>query len=88
LEHLLGLVVFLILGTQFIDNLAGLNGRVVLVAVLSLTLVRMLPVAIAMLGTRLRRETVLYLGWFGPRGLASIVLGTLVFCQGSYFRSV
>ncbi len=44
-------------------------------AVLSLTLVRMVPVAIAMTGTRLSSATLLFMGWFGPRGLASIVLG-------------
>ncbi len=44
-------------------------------APLSLTLVRMLPVALALLGTRLTRASVLFIGWFGPRGLASIVLG-------------
>jgi len=49
-------------------------------AVLSLTLVRMIPVAIALLGTRLSAATVLFMGWFGPRGLASIVLG-LVFLE-------
>jgi len=49
-------------------------------AVLSLTLIRMLPVAIALIGTRLSAATVLFMGWFGPRGLASIVLG-LVFLE-------
>ena len=49
--------------------------RHVLYAVLSLTVVRMLPVAIALIGTRLCQATVLFMGWFGPRGLASIVLG-------------
>ncbi len=49
-------------------------------AVLSLTVVRMFPVAIALLGTRLNAATVLFMGWFGPRGLASIVLG-LVFLE-------
>jgi NhaP-type Na+/H+ or K+/H+ antiporter len=44
-------------------------------AVLSLTLVRMVPVAVALIGTRLHRTSVLFMGWFGPRGLASIVLG-------------
>ncbi|MCC7327602.1 MAG: cation:proton antiporter [Burkholderiales bacterium] len=48
---------------------------VVLYAVLSLTLIRMVPVAIALRGTGLSRATVLFMGWFGPRGLASIVLG-------------
>jgi NhaP-type Na+/H+ or K+/H+ antiporter len=47
-------------------------------ALLSLTVVRMLPVAIATLGTRSSPATVAYLGWFGPRGLASIVFAVLV----------
>jgi sodium/hydrogen antiporter len=47
-------------------------------AVLSLTLVRLVPVAIAMLGSKARAPTVLFLGWFGPRGLASIVFGVVV----------
>ncbi len=47
-------------------------------AVLSLTLIRMLPVAIALIGTRLSAATVLFMGWFGPRGLASIVLGLVL----------
>ncbi len=42
-------------------------------AVLSLTVLRMVPVAIALLGERYRPVTVLFIGWFGPRGLASIV---------------
>ncbi|MDO9161002.1 MAG: cation:proton antiporter, partial [Methylococcaceae bacterium] len=46
-----------------------------LYAGLSLTLVRMVPVAIALAGTGLSRATILFMGWFGPRGLASIVLG-------------
>jgi len=51
-----------------------------LYALLSLTVVRMIPVAIALIGTRLSAATVLFMGWFGPRGLASIVLG-LVFLE-------
>ncbi len=43
-------------------------------AALSLTVIRMLPVAVALLGTGLSRATVVFMGWFGPRGLASIVL--------------
>ena len=46
-----------------------------LYALASLTLVRMLPVALALRGTGLSRASVLFVGWFGPRGLASIVLG-------------
>lgn len=57
-------------------------GLVVLIyAVLSLTLIRILPVAIALTGTHLSRPTVLFMGWFGPRGLASIVLA-LVYLEG------
>jgi NhaP-type Na+/H+ or K+/H+ antiporter len=44
-------------------------------AILSLTIVRMLPVAVSLTGSGLSRATVAFMGWFGPRGLASIVLG-------------
>jgi NhaP-type Na+/H+ or K+/H+ antiporter len=50
----------------------------VVFAVLTLTVLRMAPVAVALLGLRLDRRTVAYLGWFGPRGLASIVFALLV----------
>lgn len=52
-----------------------LSWTVVAYAVLSLTVVRMLPVALALLGTGTRPPTVAFIGWFGPRGLASIVFG-------------
>jgi NhaP-type Na+/H+ or K+/H+ antiporter len=51
----------------------------VVYALLSLTVVRMIPLAIALLGTGLDRGTVLFLGWFGPRGLASLVFALLAF---------
>jgi NhaP-type Na+/H+ or K+/H+ antiporter len=44
----------------------------------------MLPVAIALIGTRLSRATVLFMGWFGPRGLASIVLGLVYLEQHTH----
>jgi NhaP-type Na+/H+ or K+/H+ antiporter len=47
-------------------------------AVLSLTVVRMVPVAVSMIGTPLRLPTLLYMGWFGPRGLASLVFAAIV----------
>ena len=56
----------------------------VLYAVLSLTLVRMLPVGIALIGSRLSMGTVLFMGWFGPRGLASIVLGLVYLEQDAH----
>jgi NhaP-type Na+/H+ or K+/H+ antiporter len=51
-------------------------------AVLSLTLVRLIPVAAAMLGTGARGPTVAFLGWFGPRGAASIVFALLLLEEG------
>jgi sodium/hydrogen antiporter len=55
-----------------------LSWQIALYAFLSLTLIRMLPVAASLLGTYLRGVSVLFAGWFGPRGLASIVLGLIV----------
>lgn len=46
-------------------------------AVLSLTLLRMIPVALALAGTHLTLRTVLFIGWFGPRGLASVVFALI-----------
>ncbi len=54
-----------------------LDATAIVYAVLSLTLVRMVPVAISLVGTHLRFDTVALMGWFGPRGLASVVF-TLV----------
>ena len=51
--------------------------QIVAYAALSLTLVRMVPVAIAMLGTGAQLPTVAFMGWFGPRGLASIVFALI-----------
>ena len=48
-----------------------------LYAILSLTVVRMLPVALSLIGTNFAAGTVLFMGWFGPRGLASVVLGLI-----------
>jgi NhaP-type Na+/H+ or K+/H+ antiporter len=73
--QLLNLAVFFLFGMLVARDWAALDARVVLYALLSLTVVRMLPVAIALLGTGLHRSTVVFMGWFGPRGLASIVLG-------------
>ncbi|MGP0030301.1 MAG: cation:proton antiporter [Acidimicrobiales bacterium] len=48
-------------------------------AALSLTVIRMVPVALALVGTRLGTATVAFIGWFGPRGLASVVFALLAF---------
>jgi NhaP-type Na+/H+ or K+/H+ antiporter len=57
----------------------GLELEPILYAVLSLTVVRMLPVAIALFRSGLRPDTVALVGWFGPRGLASVVFGIIAF---------
>jgi sodium/hydrogen antiporter len=46
-------------------------------ALLSLTVIRMVPVALALTGAGLSRDAVLFIGWFGPRGLASLLFGLL-----------
>jgi len=72
-------VTFLFFGAILLGPALGeLTWEVALYAALSLTAVRMLPVAIAMWGTRARLPTVGFLGWFGPRGLASIVFALIV----------
>jgi NhaP-type Na+/H+ or K+/H+ antiporter len=72
-------VTFVLFGAILLGPVLGeLSWELALYAVLSLTLVRMLPVAIAMLGTRARPPTLGFLGWFGPRGLASIVFAVIV----------
>jgi len=57
--------------------LGAITWQIVLYAVLSLTVVRMAPVALAMVGSRAGWPTVAFLGWFGPRGLASIVFALI-----------
>jgi sodium/hydrogen antiporter len=74
---------FVVFGAVLLGPALGdLTWQIALYAVLSLTLVRMLPVAIAMLGTPAHRPTVAFLGWFGPRGAASIVFALLVVEEG------
>ena len=73
--QLLNLSVFFLFGLVIVRNWPQFGPAEWLYAVLSLTVVRMLPVAIALIGTRLSAASVIFMGWFGPRGLASIVLG-------------
>ena len=56
--------------------------QIVAYAALSLTLIRMVPVAIAMLGTGAQLPTVAFIGWFGPRDLASIVFALIALEKG------
>jgi NhaP-type Na+/H+ or K+/H+ antiporter len=81
--EILNLTVFFILGLFAIVLLAGFSWTVLLYAVLSLTVIRMVPVALSLIGIRLGLPTILFLGWFGPRGLASIVLLLIIFVDVS-----
>ena len=76
---LLDTVTFLVFGAVLLGpSLEHLSWQIALYAVLSLTVVRMVPVAISMWGTHARGPTVAFIGWFGPRGLASIVFAVIV----------
>ena len=77
--NVLNAVTFVLFGAILLGPALGeLSWELALYAVLSLTVVRMVPVAIAMWGTRARPPTLGFLGWFGPRGLASIVFALIV----------
>ena len=73
--QLFNLSVFFLFGVMLARSCSKFTAAHLLYAVVSLTLVRMAPVAISLAGTGLSKATVLFMGWFGPRGLASIVLG-------------
>ena len=76
---LLALITFLFFGAGLVAGSIGeLDWRIIAYAIASLTVVRMLPVAISVMGARLRPPTISYLGWFGPRGVASILFGLIV----------
>src|ERR671920_1183219 len=79
--HMLNLSVFFIFGVLVVGLLVSLSWHVALYAHLSLTVVRMLPVALSLYRTHLRSISLLFAGWFGPRGLASIVLGLIVVAE-------
>jgi NhaP-type Na+/H+ or K+/H+ antiporter len=79
--QLLSFAVFYLFGMLAAPDLGRFNAVSLLYALLSLTLVRMVPVAVSLVGTRLKPASVLFLGWFGPRGLASVVLGLVYLKQ-------
>lgn len=76
---LLTMFAFALFGGVFLaESLDAFSAATIVYAVLSLTVVRMLAVAIAMMRTKIGGRTTLFMGWFGPRGLASIIFGALV----------
>ena len=75
---LVSLLVWLAFGAiAVVPAFEGLTWQRVLYAALSLTVIRMVPVALALAGRRLGRAAVAFVGWFGPRGLASVVFALL-----------
>lgn len=79
LAELLASLSFLVFGAVLLGpTLEDLDWRIITYAVLSLTVIRMLPVALSLAGSGLALHTVAYIGWFGPRGLASVVFGLLL----------
>ncbi len=72
--EVISLAVFFIFGILAATILIGINPFTVVYAILSLTLIRMVPVALSLIRTGLKPASVLFMGWFGPRGLASVVL--------------
>jgi sodium/hydrogen antiporter len=81
LSALLSLLVWTIFGTVLVSAalVFTTDWRPLLYAALSLTLIRMLPVALALQGMGFRRDAIALVGWFGPRGLASVVFTLLAF---------
>jgi NhaP-type Na+/H+ or K+/H+ antiporter len=75
---LLAMCVWFVFG-QEVDKVlrAGVPLEVVVYAVLALTVVRIIPVVLALRGTTIRRRDAIFIGWMGPRGLASLVFGLL-----------
>lgn len=77
-SDLLGFVVwFFAGGILLVVFQQGFEWSWVLMAVLALTVLRIVPVFLALLGTGFKWPTVMFIGWFGPRGLATIVFGLL-----------
>jgi len=83
LGNLLASLSFFVFGAVLLGPaLSAIDWRIALYAVLSLTVLRMVPVAVSLAGSHFRLPTVLYVGWFGPRGLASIVFALLLLDDG------
>ena len=77
--QLLMLITFFVFGAALLPvGIEHFTPMMLLYAVLSLTAIRMLPIAVSLLGAGLRPPTWAFLGWFGPRGLASILFVLLI----------
>jgi NhaP-type Na+/H+ or K+/H+ antiporter len=79
IAELLAMLTWLIFGAVVIgQSWVGMTADVVIYSLLSLTVIRMLPNIIALTGSGEKLETKMFLAWFGPRGLASIVFFIIV----------
>ncbi len=77
--NLLSILTWVMFGAAVVGpHIGDLDGRVLVYSLLSLTIIRMLPVSLSLLGLGVRTDAQLFLGWFGPRGLASIVFAVIV----------
>ncbi len=75
----MALITWVIFGAVVVSQEMGKFSWVILLfAILSLTLIRMLPVFLVLIGLRVNTEGKLFIGWFGPRGLANIVFAVIV----------
>jgi len=75
----MSLITWVAFGAMVVGNFFGvLTWQVLVYSLASLTVIRMLPVFLSLYGTNLRVDERLFAGWFGPRGLASIVFGIIV----------
>ena len=78
LGEVLAYVVWFLFGAVLVPvAFENVDMSVLVYALLSLTVVRMVPVTLSLVGTDLDRQTALFMGWFGPRGLASVVFALL-----------
>ena len=78
LGEVLALAVWFLFGAALVPvAFDWLSVSILVYALLSLTVIRCVPVAIALIGSGVDRQTVLFVGWFGPRGLASVVFALL-----------
>ena len=76
------LFVFLIFGMVMVPALsAHFDGRAIVYSILSLTVIRMVPVAISLLGSHIQLGSVFFIGWFGPRGIASVLYSLILVGQ-------
>ncbi len=72
------MIVFFVFGTAAIGFLDAMTWQIAAFVVVALTVNRMIPVGVSLIGSHLNQWTVAFIGWFGPRGLASIILVLVV----------